>query len=305
MAAVQPVSLSSPSTFHLKHILVATDFSECSHHAIQQAAAIARLHSSDLVVVHAIPAEPLMQNALEPASWEIDDVRAQAQAEMGNQQIVDLLAGVRHRTLIEHGNLTDVLAKLIKESEISLVVVGTHGRSGFKKLLIGSLAEEIFRTTECAVLTVAPQEPPSLLTRGKFQSVLFATDFSQGSVAAFPYALGFAQESHARLTLLHVSEQSSVISLYLQDELMAESKQRLEQLRLTSAGMGIETEAQVVKGFPIDQILHVANNTRADLIVMGVHKRGGFGARASAHLPWTIAQTVVSRATCPVLTVRG
>lgn len=302
MAAVQPVSLSSLPGFQLKHILVATDFSECSHHAIQQAAAIARLHGSDLLVVHAIAPPPMIQNALEPASWEFDDIRAQAQTELSKKEIVDLLAGVPHRLLIESGDLNEVLATLVKEDEVSLVVVGTHGRSGFKKLLLGSLAEKIFRTTECAVLTVGPAEPASVLTQGRFQSVLFATDFSHGSLHALPFAIGFAQESQARLTLLHVVEESSVTALYMHQQLVSESRQRLEEL---IAGAALAAETKMVTGFPIEEILRVADEVKADLIVMGVHKSQGIGARAAAHLPWTVAQTVVCRAKCPVLTVRG
>lgn len=305
MAAVQPVSLSSLSGFQLKHILVATDFSECSHHAVEQAAAIARLHGSDLLVVHAVPPEPMIHNALEPASWELDDVRAQAHAEMAKQEIIDLLAGVPYRTLVESGDLNDVLAKLVKESDVSLVVVGTHGRSGFKKLLIGSIAEEIFRTVDCAVLTVPPHETAALLTHGRFRSVLFATDFSPGSMHALPYALGFAQESHARLTLLHFVEQSSVTVLYMQDELEKQARKRLEEMQATAAQIGIAAEMKAMNGFPIDGIENVAKDVQADLIVMGVHKSHGLRAHASAHLPWSIAQTVVCRATCPVVTVRG
>ena len=115
------------------------------------------------------------------------------------------------------------------------------------------------------------------------------------------HALGFAQESHARLTLLHVVELSSVTPLYIQDELAKQAGTRLEEIRSTATDIGITTDVYAVKGFTIDQILQVANSSDADLIVMGMHKSHAFGA----HLPWTIAQRVVCRATCPVLTVRG
>jgi nucleotide-binding universal stress UspA family protein len=216
-----------------------------------------------------------------------------------------MLAGVPYETLIEYGELKDVLAKLIKELEISLLVVGTHGRSGFRKLLIGSLAEQLLRTMECAVLTVPPHEPVRLHSHGRFQSVLFATAFSPGSMHALLYALGFAQESHARLTLLHVVEQSSATPLYIQDQLLKEAGKRLEEIRSSAADMGIVADVHAVNGIPIDEILQVANSINADLIVMGVQKSGNFGARAWSHLPWTIAQQVVCRAKCPVLTVRG
>jgi len=302
MAAVQSVSLSSLPEFKLNHILAATDFSECSLHALQQAAAIARLHGSDLLVVHAIAPQPIIQNAMEPAGWDLGDVRGQAREEMTKKEIVEMLAGVPHWTMVENGDLQDVLGTLVKEREISLVVVGTHGRSGFKKLLIGSLAEKILRTTECAVLTVGPAEPAALFTHGKFESVLFATDFSHGSMQALLFAAGFAKESHARLTLLHVVEDSSVTALYIHKQLVEEAGKRLEDI---ARGLGIGSERKIVTGLPIDEILRAADSAKADLIVMGVHKSHGIGARAAAHLPWTIAQSVVCRAKCPVLTVKG
>jgi len=207
--------------------------------------------------------------------------------------------------LVEHGILEDVLSQLIEERKISLVVVGTHGRSGFTKLLLGSVAEEIFRTSKCAVMTISPWEPPYLLTHGRFESVLFATDFSHGSMDALPYAIGFAEESRARLTLLHVVEESSVTALYMHEQLVSEAKRRLEEMVTAHPGLSVIPEVEIVSGFPIDEILRAAHKRKTDLIVMGVHKSHGFGARASAHLPWTIGHTVVSRAQCPVLTVPG
>ena len=203
MAAVQPVSLSSISKLELKHILVPTDFSVCSRAALKQAAAMARLHGSDLLVLHVVPPEPMIQNALEPATWEYMDLVGHAQAQMQQADTEGLLAGIPHQLLVESGALEPVISQLITAREISLLVLGTHGRSGFKKLLLGSVAEKIFRLANCPVMTIGPCESPSLLTHGRFQSILFATDFSSGSMQALPYAIAFAQESASQLTLMH------------------------------------------------------------------------------------------------------
>lgn len=306
MATAHPiaVSFSSAPALELKHILVTTDFSECSHIALKQAAAIARLHGSDLTLLHVVAPEPMIQNALEPASWEIDDVIHHARSEMETTEHADILAGIPHHLLVERGTLNGVIAQTISDRNISLLVVGTHGRGGIKKLLLGSVAEEIFRLAECPVMTIGPHESPSLLTLGRFQSILFATDFSPASTHALNWAYAFAQESKARLTVFHAVEDTSVTALYLHERLIADARKRLEDL-VATLNATVPIEVQVVSGFAVEQILRMADEKKADLIVIGAHKSGIIGAHASAHLPWTVAQTVVGHAKCPVLTVRG
>jgi len=306
MAAFQPVSLSSSEKLEIKHILVATDFSDCSNHALMQAAAIARLHGSDILVVHAIPAEAMLQQALEPPLWEYQDIVRKAQSQMEVAETSEVLDGISHELLVEQGPLESVLARVIEDRNISMLVLGTRGRGGFKKLLLGSVAEEIFRIAQCPVLTVGPAESPALRSHGCFQSILFATDFSQGSLRALPYAVGLAKESRSMLTLMHVVEEGSVMALYLHERMLADARQRLKELVIQHAiDVSPQPEIAVVSGYPADEILRTADRRDADLIVMGVHKSGEVGAKTSAHLPWTIAQMVVSHAKCPVLTVRG
>ena len=305
MAAAQSKSLSALPTLELKHILVTTDFSECSHAALKQAAAIGRLHGSDLLVLHVVPPEPMMQHALEPAVWEYQDIVRQAQSEMNAPGTLETLGGLPFELLVQTGDLQTILSSLIKEREISMLVLGTHGRTGFKKFLLGSVAEEILRTADCPVMTIGPSESPALLTHGRFQSVLFATDFSAGSLLALRYAVAFVRESHAKLTLMHSIEQGSVTALYLHDRLMADARKHLEQLVPANLEIPFAPEIEAVPGYAVEEILRLAEKKQADLIVLGVHKSSMLGARTSAHMPWTIAQTVAAHAKCPVLTVRG
>ena len=288
-----------------KHILVATDFSDTSRHALQQAAAIARLHQSDLILLHILPEEPFVENALGPSPWEYMDVIGAAKTAMKTFAADECLTGLQCETLIERGSLELALLGVIRERAISLLVIGTHGRFGIQKLLLGSIAEQMFRRADCPVLTVGPAEPTALLTHGRFHSILFATDFSPASKHALSYAVAFAHESQAQLTLLHVVEESSVTALYLHEEMINSARQRLHEMLPDAKDFTHQPEVELINGFPSDEILRVARKRQADLIVMGVHKSSGFGAVASAHLPWTTAFTVVGHATCPVLTVRG
>lgn len=304
MSAVQPSSPTSLPKLELKHILVTTDFSECSRSALQQAAAIARLHGSDILVLHIVPPEPIINSALEPPTWEYDTMQQQAKEEMSLAE-KETISDVKHEYLVEGGPIQEVLRAILKEREISLLVLGTHGRTGLKKIFLGSMAEEIYRIADCPVMTIGPDIEPKLLTHGRFESVLFATDFTEGSRHALPMALGFAQESHARFTMLHVLEEGSVAAMYLHDELSKNAREQIDAMVPAQVRVSSPPDVEVVSGYPVEEILRVARKNQADLIVLGVHKASGIGARTSAHLPWTIASTVVCHAKCPVLTVRG
>jgi nucleotide-binding universal stress UspA family protein len=304
MATTHSVPVSPIPQLDLKHILVTTDFSEFSRMALKQAIAIARLHGSDLTLLHLMPPEPVIYSALEPNAYaaELDRDRLLPQIEELEEE--EGLSSVPHQFLVERGALEDVLQKVVDERHISMLMLGTHGRSGLRKVFLGSIAEEIFRMASCPVMTVGPEISSQLLTHGKFRSILFATDFSAGSKQALPYAIGFAQESQARLIMLHVLEEQSVTAMYLHDQLMKDARQQLTEM-VPPQSMLASTDFELVNGYPVESILRVAQQHDADLIVLGVHKSRGFGARASAHLPWTIAHSVVCHAKCPVLTVRG
>jgi nucleotide-binding universal stress UspA family protein len=304
MAAVQPVIPPLP-TFDLKHILVTTDFSDHSIAALRQAAAIAALHDSDLTVLHVVAPEPMIERSLEPAAWEYGDLIHAAESKMQKLESDEALGGLPHQMLVKHGDLEPVLKQVIEERRISLAVVGTHGRGGMTKLLLGSVAEEIFRISDCAVLTVGPQEDPPLLTHGRFHSIVYATDFSNASRLSLPYAIALARESEARLTLLHVVDGNSLAAMYLQTQLQEESRKSLREMLPESAMLPSAPDFEVTSGYPAEEILRVADLKKADLIVLGVHKSSGWRARTSAHLPWGTAHTVVCHAKCPVLTARG
>jgi len=132
MATLQPVPFASTPKLELKNILVMTDFSDCSRNALKQAAAIARLHGSHLLLLHIVPAEPLIQNSLGPPTWEYGDIVRQATKQMKAVENEEILAGIDHEIVIATGSLQPILTSLVKDREISMVVAGTRGRTGIK-----------------------------------------------------------------------------------------------------------------------------------------------------------------------------
>jgi nucleotide-binding universal stress UspA family protein len=127
------------------------------------------------------------------------------------QSIADILIsgklrGVPHEVLLVEGTLWPTVERLIQEHEIELVMIGTHGRSHFKKMILGSIAEEVFRQAGCAVLRVCPRIEANVPKEVGLQNILFATDFGPGAGQAAQYAFSLAQEHWAHLTVLHVVE---------------------------------------------------------------------------------------------------
>jgi nucleotide-binding universal stress UspA family protein len=304
MSAVQPASPIVVPKIEIKHILVPTDFSDYSRSALKQAVAIARLHGSDLVVLHVIPPEPPMNYTLEPEPWRYGPETRFGQTEMTAAER-EIASDVQYDFRAETGSIQSVLSRIINEREISLIILGTHGRTGIRKLILGSVAEQVFRFADCPVMTIGPEVEPKLLRHGCFESILLATDFSAGSKHALPYALGFAEESHARLTLVHVLDEGSVAAIYLHQQLAKTARAQLQAMLPVKINLKQPPDVEVVSGYPVEEILRIARKNQADLIVLGVHKASRLGAHTSAHLPWTIAHTVVCHAKCPVLTVRG
>ena len=190
----------------LKNILFATDFSPCSNAALPYALSVARRYGAMLHAAYVMPTEAdmlFMSPEIWPAVAEDEDKRMQGYIE----QLENQLQGLPHDVLTPRGKVSDALARIIEGREIDLLVLGTHGRTGVRKLVMGSVAEEIFRRAACPVLSVGPNVACKPNGEIQFQHILFATDFSEDSLAALPYAISLAEEDQAQLAMLHVIEQ--------------------------------------------------------------------------------------------------
>jgi nucleotide-binding universal stress UspA family protein len=209
-------------------------------------------------------------------------------------------ADTKFNTVLEQGELCDVISKLILKNDIDLLVLGTHGRQGLRKVVMGSAAEEIFRRASCPVLTVGPHAAHVPHEFETWKRILFATDFSPGSLRALPYALSLAEENQASLVLLHLVP---LVPMHEEEQVEAAIRERMRKLVPAEAATWCIPEYAVRFDFPAEGILSVAREREADVIVMGVRKSDH--PRTLAHLPWATAHEVVCRAHCPVLTVRG
>ena len=306
-------TLELKQSVSFKNILLATDFSAVSKNALAYAAMIAGGHDSKIYLVHVIPPRARTAIPIEPLPPELNTEHLDAELAMQTFARGDELKGVRHEELLERGPIWDVLSELMQSDAIDLLVLGTHGRGGLKKIILGSVAEELFRLAVCPVLTVGPAVPAETAGAKEFHCILFATDFGLASLRALPYAISLAKASEAKLVLLHVLLPMPVLDVgpywYVgTDVVKRQETARLDALerlkKLIPPDLNLTSPPEFLVGFDsvAEEIVKNAADSRTDLIVMGVN-RAAF-ARASAHLPWATAHEVVCHAKCPVLTVR-
>ena len=285
----------------LTKIMVMTDFSPVSDLALQHALALARRYDARIYLTHII--SPDSYQIAEPGLAEITYQRMRQAAE---ESITDILIsgklrGVPHEVLLVDGRLWPTVEQLIAEHEIDLVITGTRGRGQFKKVVIGSVAEEIFRQADCAVLTVGPRAEGQAPHEVEFKNILFATDFGAGAARAAQWAFSLAQEHAARLTVLHVVQDAAEYTREGEARLRRINIARMRQFMPADCENWCKAEFRVVFGRAAEEILNEAQDTRADLILMGTKTSRTF----PGHAPLTVAYTVVTKAKCPVLTVRG
>ena len=285
----------------ISKILVTTDFSAVSDHALDFALSLARRYDARIYLAHVITPDPFQFAEPQLAQATYEKVRQAAEEGITDILISGKLRGVPHEVLMEEGNVWPVLEQLVRKHEIDLVVTGTHGRGKVQKLLIGSVAEEIFRKADCAVLTVGPKVHNGEKKEVELNHILFATDFGPGAEKAAAYAFSLAQEHNATLTLLHVIESAAAYT----EESVARQREitvvRMQKLMPEGSENWCKPEFRATFGAAVEEILIAARESKADLIVMGAKARNSL----AGHAPMTVAYNVVSKATCPVLTVRG
>ena len=213
------------------------------------------------------------------------------------EQLEQDLSGIPHEIRSGKGDVWSELSAIVEKEHIDLIVAGTHGRSGVGKLLLGSVAEKIFRRAPCPVLTVGPAVSGETDSIVDLHEILFATDLSDASMAALPHAISLAQENYARLYILHTLDGPATPEE--EDAL----KERLRKIIPDDANLISQPKVFLEYGHPAERILAIAEELAIDLIVLGVRSAPVI-FEAAAHLPVATAYKVVTQAICPVLTVR-
>jgi len=306
----------APNQIEIDRILCPVDFSECSGPALERAVRLGNWFDARIEVLHVIPFVPYAMPANMGPFYCPDPLElAAAQRRRAAQSIADLVAPFRDDrvpivTKVLEGDPWRVILEEAEAVPADLLVIGTHGRSGFERLLLGSVAEKVLRRATCPVLTVRHASPHPL-TGPLFRRILCAADLTQASEQTLHVALSLATENDAQITLLHVIDTppgDTWAGFHVavpevgpsHHEFVARATAELRKPVPDAARILCKVTERVETGAPWSEILRVANQMDADLIVMGAHTRGAVGRIFLG----STASNVVRRATCPVLLIR-
>ena len=302
------------SSLSVKNVLFATDFSPTSQAAFPYAVAICRRFGSTLHLVHVLSDAGLlmMTGGVDYVSMGTIYEDALNEAKERLAKVSEPIAGIPHRSYGRHGQVWKNLDAIISANEVDLVIVGTHGRTGFGKLLLGSVAEDILRHAPCPVLTVGPRVSgrarlPELSGNGRdlapveleLHQILYATNFATNAALVAQDTASLAQEFDAHLTFMHVMEDYT--GLGKNQSAIEDSLHRLRELIPKKAELQHIPETLLEFGNAPERILKAAEERDADLIVLGARSAPEI---VTTHLPWSAAHHVIAQAHCPVLTIR-
>ena len=298
---------------NLRRVLCPVDFSEVSKHAIDQAVVVAGYCKSRITALHVLT--PLSLDPTGAATStrqanELDRLRRLTAEEFA----AATARGLEVDVLVDVGQPAGLILERATNLPADLIVIGTHGTSGFQHLLLGSVTEKVLRKATCPVLTVPPRAHAA--SQLPFKHLLCAVDFSDAALDAVRAALSLSDESGARLTLLHILEwpweeppppimaeiplEQGFALAEFRRYVEASARTRLESL-IPDSNRTTRHTTRLRSGKPHVQILHVAAEEQTDLIVIGVHGRNP----ADLALFGSTTNQVVRQAACPVLTVKG
>jgi nucleotide-binding universal stress UspA family protein len=207
------------------------------------------------------------------------------------------LEGLPVTPILKCGDATRELSRIVHQNHIDLAILSTHGRTGFKRLLMGSVAEELFRSLPCPVLTVGANISRRFDSQSEIKQILFPTDLSHESAAVFPYLAVVAAEYAACITLLHVvplEDRRHVAAMDQPDSL----RSAMQRMFVPQIDPRCEVKVVVETGDPTERILTYARAENVDLIGFGVRKAG----EITTHFRNTVPYKVVLESDCPVLT---
>ena len=283
----------------IQNVLFGTDFSSAASGALSHAVAIANRYNAKLIVAHVVSLETVELLDDDAARTWIEQARTEATRKI-NELLVPLnLFRDRYEIVVAEGEaISEALVDIIRNYHVDLAVLGTHGRRAFKKLMMGSVAEEVFRVAPCPVLTVGPRVKAAAPEGPKH--ILYPVHFVPDNSNAAAFAVSLAERYGATLTVMNVrddatasanvpAQSSRPVEHWMNDHIPQNSDLR-QRLRF-EAGFGSATDA----------ILHFVANEGVDMIVMSVRR---VDPTIAAHLPKAdTAYELVNRATCPVLTI--
>jgi nucleotide-binding universal stress UspA family protein len=285
-------------------ILFAADFSENSQDAFRTACSLAVEDKNRLFVVHVVEPDWVAKAPHYLGQWVVPPSETESldeflQRHMGEVYVPTHPLDVQYRTT--EGIAPEEILRLAEEIGADLIVMGTHGRTGLRRLLAGSVAVDVLRRARCPVLALRSHDRPR--TAEEIRVILHPTDSSDGSGAALQVARSLARDRGARLVLLHVVPLPTFPSDVAEPVDPQAYRAVMEAVRAHLDGPDLKypVETQLRQGDAANVILHLAQEVGSDLIVMGTQARTGLGRL----LLGSVAESVLAKADCPVMVVKA
>lgn len=292
----------------IHRILYATDLSPASEPAWDEAQRLGGLFGAEIVLLHVVALPPLVPVEVYIPAQVYEDFLGSARREA--QERLDRVlgsvagSGLKLRLRMDEGQPAPRILEVATEEAADVLVVGTHGRTGIERLVLGSVADRMVRQASCPVLTV--RSTPEGGPRREIHRICYATDFSPTARAAWPWVVALASAAGAEVDLVHVTfepvpdrhlsaETIGRMAQLLHDQGRIEAERFLERSTLPRQRVHV----RLSPGVPGEQIVRLAQEHAADLIVMGTHGWSGV-------VRWmlgSVAHHVIQTASCPVLTI--
>lgn len=292
---------------NIRKILFPTDHSACAEQTFSYACFLAEEHGAEL---HALRVVPFPTRLADSSVQDLDYFKGEVaerlhkkwESETDKAALSD--KGALVTAQVEAPSAPEAILEYAEEQEVDLIVMGTHGRRGTERMLMGSVAEEVVRRAACPVLAVRTADEKKLPWRA-VERIVVPVDFSDFTPLALAYGVELAQTYDARLDLLHVAEVRSMPGVYGAVPIIApqqvEARAR-EALKERASEAGYEhVEVKVQHGHAAEQVLAYAEAEAAHLIVMATHGRTGLRRM----LMGSVAEKVIRHAPCPVFTVKS
>ncbi len=273
----------------MKKILIPTDFSKHAEYALKVAAQIARKNNGEIILLHMLELPHQAGDAIGSGKDipEIMFFKNAAISRLDDLMDEDYLDGLNVSQVVQFELAFDGILKISQKNNVDLIVMGSHGASGYKEMFIGSNAEKVVRNSEVPVLIIKKDEP-----NFQVNDFVFASDFSDEIKKPFEKVVDFANKFDATLHLAMINTPNDFKPTSLSEEIMTKF---ISNFSVNKYKTHIYNETNVEKG-----VLNFSNSINADLIGMSTHGRKGL----SHFFNGSISEDIVNHATRPVVTFK-
>ena len=291
----------------IKLILCPIDFSEFSIRAYHYALSLAEHYRGKVMVQHIVELWRYPFSDYVASQGDYAEFR-RAFREGGKEKLLGFVKNHTHdetqpELVVHEGVAADSILSFAQARKADLIVMGTHGRRGFDRVVLGSVTDRVMRRAPCPVLAVGKQAHDSMAADEErhrprhLSRILFCTDFSENSERALNYAISATTEYDAELTLLHVLEEVS--NPAKKDKAIAAAKEQLDRLVPSEGRKTLKIKTAVRIGKPYEQIIQLAVEAHIDMVAMAVHGRGALDLAVFGSTTYRVLQL----GPCPVLVV--